>query len=246
MLSLSRVLVGAVVAALTVGFTSTRVAGISAVPFAIVRWLSHRSPNVFFYAETTERVVALTIDDAPDTTTTSAILDILAEQQVPATFFVIGDRIDGSEALLRRAVAEGHELGNHLMRDEPSAALPLEDFEAQLLATDSLLRAFAPVAWFRPGSGWYTRAMTARALRCGYRCALGSVYPFDAQIPIQRFLTWDILKMTRPGSVIILHDGPERGTRTATVLRIVLPELKRRGYRFVTLSQLARLDRRVR
>jgi hypothetical protein len=75
--------------------------------------------------------------------------------------------------------------------------------------------------------------------RHGYRCALGSVYPFDATIPSRVFAARYILGHAQPGAVIVLHDGGSRGRRTADVLSEVLPELGRRGYRVVSLSELA-------
>jgi peptidoglycan/xylan/chitin deacetylase (PgdA/CDA1 family) len=75
--------------------------------------------------------------------------------------------------------------------------------------------------------------------RHGYRCALGSVYPFDATIPSAAWATRHILRNVRPGAIVVLHDGGNRGRRTVRILAEVLPELHRRGYRVVSLSQLA-------
>jgi peptidoglycan-N-acetylglucosamine deacetylase len=84
--------------------------------------------------------------------------------------------------------------------------------------------------------------MLAAIERAGYRCALGSVYPFDAHVPSPAFSSAYILTTVRPGSVIILHDGGARGRRTAVTLERVLPALRGRGYRVVSLSELALLD----
>jgi peptidoglycan-N-acetylglucosamine deacetylase len=75
--------------------------------------------------------------------------------------------------------------------------------------------------------------------RHGYRCALGSVYPFDATIPSVAWATRYILWNTQPGAIVVLHDGGSRGRRTVRILAAVLPELRRRGYRVVSLSELA-------
>jgi hypothetical protein len=80
--------------------------------------------------------------------------------------------------------------------------------------------------------------MIAAMTRQGYRCALGSVYPYDATIPSTTFSIWHVLRNVRPGAILILHDGGTRGQRTAQVLRTVLPELRRRGLRVVSLSEL--------
>jgi peptidoglycan/xylan/chitin deacetylase (PgdA/CDA1 family) len=77
--------------------------------------------------------------------------------------------------------------------------------------------------------------------RHGYRCALGSVYPFDAAIPSVGFAARYIIWNAKPGAIIVLHDGEERGTRTARVLSRVLPELQQRGFRIVSLSELTEM-----
>jgi peptidoglycan/xylan/chitin deacetylase (PgdA/CDA1 family) len=82
--------------------------------------------------------------------------------------------------------------------------------------------------------------MTSIMRRHGYRCALGSVYPFDATLGSVGFARGFILRNAGPGAVIILHDGGRRGQRTAQVLRAILPELRRRGLQVVTLSELVR------
>ncbi len=207
-------------------------------PGPVIRWLARRHPDVLFAIVAQAPLVALTIDDAPHPALTPAILDVLAEHRARATFFVIGERVAGNEGTVRRIVEEGHELGNHLMADAPSIRLPAEEFEHQLLQTHDLLSRFGPVRWFRPGSGWYHRRMLEQ-IRCyGYRCALGSAYAYDSHIRSAWYVSRHILRHTRPGAVIILHDGCASRWRTLDVLRQVLPELQRRGYQVVTLSEL--------
>ncbi|MDP9381256.1 MAG: chitin deacetylase family protein [Chloroflexota bacterium] len=223
---------------LTVGLCALAV-GVLIRPRPVIRWLARRYPDVLFYTDAEEPLVALTIDDAPHPTLTPAILDVLAEHGARATFFVIGERVPGNERILSRIVEEGHELGNHLMADSPSVRLSAEEFERQLLCTHNLLSPFGSVRWFRPGSGWYSRRMIEQLGGHGYRCALGSAYAYDCHIRSAWYVSRHILLNTRPGSVIILHDGCEGRWRTVTVLQRVLPELQRRGYRVVTLSELA-------
>ncbi len=193
---------------------------------------------MLYFIETEESLVALTIDDGPDPETTPSILQLLARHHARATFFLISDRVDGNAALVRRAVAEGHELGNHLTRDEPSIALSSDEFAEALREAHATLARFAPVRWVRPGSGWYDREMLSIIAAHGYRAALGSVYPYDALIPSSRFAAQHVLRKVRPGSIIILHDGGARGARTAQTLEAILPELARRGLQVVTLSEL--------
>jgi len=89
---------------------------------AVVQWkVSHLvrdNPQVLYRVETRAKAIALTIDDGPDAATTPEILSVLERNGAHATFFIITSRVPGNEELLRRIVAEGHELGNHLLQDE--------------------------------------------------------------------------------------------------------------------------------
>jgi peptidoglycan/xylan/chitin deacetylase (PgdA/CDA1 family) len=206
------------------------------------RWLTdglaRLYPGCAYRVSTQAPLVALTIDDGPDPRTTPLILAELRRNDARATFFLIAERVEGQEDLVRRLVTEGHELGNHFTRDRPSIRLSTRAFEADLLQAHEVLAAYGPVMWARPGSGWYSRAMLEVMGRHGYSCALGSVYPLDAAIPSVSVASHFVLRHVRPGDVVILHDGGARGERTTRVLRVVLPELRRRGYRIVSLSEL--------
>lgn len=208
-------------------------------PLWLLDALAARFPGCVYRVRTAVPVVALTLDDGPDETTTPLILDQLRRHGARATFFLIGERVAGREHVVRQLVAEGHELGNHAMRDRPGIRLAAEAFAHDLDETHRLLAPYAPVRWARPGSGWYSAGMIATMRRRGYACALGSVYPYDATIPSSDYAARHILRNVRPGAVIVLHDGGARGLRAARTLAVVLPELRRRGYRVVTLSELA-------
>jgi peptidoglycan/xylan/chitin deacetylase (PgdA/CDA1 family) len=211
-------------------------------PEWVVERLRKRSPEVLYSIDTSELIVSLTIDDGPDSIETQKILDVLKEHDAHATFFVIASRVPGNEDILRRIVNEGHEIANHLFYDQPSITLSDEQFESQLQKADKLLSEFGAVRWFRPGSGWYNEGMLEIVENNGYRCALGSVYPFDPQIGSAWFIENYVLSKITPGAVIVLHDYGERGARTAEALETILPTLIDRGYRVVTLSELVELD----
>jgi peptidoglycan/xylan/chitin deacetylase (PgdA/CDA1 family) len=211
-------------------------------PRMLVRRLALSSPDVLFSVDTTERVVALTIDDGPHAVLTPMILDTLAEYGVHATFFLLGEHIPGNEAIVQRIVAEGHELGNHTMIDAPSIRFSEDEFAAQLAQADALLSQFSQVRWFRPGSGWYNQRLLRQVKERDYRCVVGSVYPYDAQLRLTPVLSAYILANAFPGAIIALHDGTWERRRTVDVLRQTLPRLQARGYRIVTLSELVAVD----
>ena len=210
-------------------------------PRWLVPRLAARSPGCLYAVPTRARAVALTLDDGPDPAGTPELLRVLRAHGARATFFLLAERVRGNEGVAAAIVAGGHEVGNHTMRDEPSVLLAPTAFEAVVRQAGTVLGRFGPVRWLRPGSGWYTAAMLAAVERAGYRCALGSVYPYDAHVPSSRLATAYVLANVRPGAVIVLHEGGRggaRGRRTAETLRRVLPALRGRGYRVVTLSEL--------
>ncbi len=195
-------------------------------------------PRVLYAVDTDQPVVALTLDDGPDPRTTPALLALLERYHAKATFFVIAERAASQPELVADIVAAGHELGNHMTRDEPSIDLPPDQFERELLEADRILSRYAPVHWFRPGSGWYDDWMLDIVARHDYRTVLGTVYPLDAHLPWPWFAERFVLWRAQPGAIIILHDHGKRGARTLRTLSAVLPELRRRGLRVVTVSEL--------
>ncbi|KAL8802816.1 MAG: hypothetical protein Q9182_003576 [Xanthomendoza sp. 2 TL-2023] len=218
-------------------------------PHMLVRYFQYRWPNVLWHvriASSGEKVVALTIDDGPSEYT-EEIMEILKANGATATFFIIGSQVEGRKETLRKLVRAGNELGNHAMHDEPSRALSDDALIAQINSVQRLIdQAYAavdvasPPRYFRPGSGFFHDRMLKVVHRLGYRLVLGSVYPHDAQIPYWRVNARHILSMLRPGSIIICHD---RRIWTVPMLRKVLPEMRRKGYRVVTISELLREEK---
>jgi peptidoglycan/xylan/chitin deacetylase (PgdA/CDA1 family) len=212
------------------------------IPDWVVKRIATNHPGCLYSTSRPDKVVALTLDDGPDSATTPALLRILKANNARATFFLISNNARGNTALVRQIVREGHEIGSHFSENRKSISLSPAAFERSFLIADSVLKRFAPVRWVRPGSGYYNDRMLRTFRIHGYHCALGSIYPFDPQIPWPAFAAWMIRRNVRPGAIIILHDGGYRGRNTSKTLRKILPDLKRRGYRVVTLSELTASD----
>ena len=208
------------------------------------RWLlflaTKIAPGVFYYADIEEPMIALTIDDGVDSIFTPQILEILERYQARATFFLISSTVPGNESIVRSIASSGHEIGNHLTEDKHSITLSPAEFESALVEAEKILAPFGKLRWLRPGGGWYNSTIVDIAHKYNYRVALGSIFPYDTHIPFSWFASWQILTNARPGSIIILHDGGKRGQRTVSTLNSILPQLKRQGYRIVTLSELFR------
>ena len=209
-----------------------------APPMGLVDGLAEHYPDVLFRVATADSVIALTLDDGPSADSTPHVLALLAKHDARATFFLTGNRIPGREGLTRRIVLEGHELGNHGMRETPSILLSADRFADELNQAHRLLTEHDSVRWFRPATGFFDRHIIDEARQRGYEVALGSVYPNDVRRPIPSLLASYILSNVRPGDVIILHEGHTGRHTIVPVLQRILPELRQRGYRVVTLSEL--------
>ncbi len=207
------------------------------------------APGVHYFAETEDKVIAITIDDGPNSITTPKILETLNQNNVKVTFFLISERIKDNEFIVQEMIKSDHEIGNHLVKDEKSIFLSLEEFEQEFLTADKILNQFlsdnsSKVKWFRPGGGWYNSSMLEIVKKYNYQTVLGSIFPYDTHIPSSMFASYQILANLQPGAIIVLHDSAkdgqsgEWGERTNLTLKQILPEIKKRGYRTVTLSEM--------
>lgn len=211
-------------------------------PAVVIRYLQRRWPDVVWQGPNIdEKVVALTIDDAPSEHT-QELLEILQANAAAATFFVIGSYMPGREDILQQLVVSGNELGNHALYDEPSWKLSDDELQSQILTLDKKIGAVykaarlpCPPKYYRPGSGFFTSAMRQIVKNLGYRLVLGSIYPHDPQIHSATLNAWHVMSLLRPGAIIICHDGR---SWTAPMLRMILPRIKNRGYRVVRLTEL--------
>ena len=202
--------------------------------------MSQLRPGALYFIETETPVIALTIDDGPYDETTKQILHLLERHGAKATFFMLGERLPDHGATLQHLVASGHELGNHMTKDEASIRLAPKEFETDLLTAARGLSAYSTIRWFRPGMGWYSRRMVDVANHHGYQVVLGSLFAYDTHLSSVWFSEWFILNNLDPGDIWVLHDGEKgRGRRTVQLLERVLPKIQQRGYRVVTLTELS-------
>ena len=105
-------------------------------------WVYFRPPfgKNIVRLNTDEQVVALTFDDGPHPPYTDRLLDVLAKHNVKATFFMIGDRIERHPETVYRAIAEGHQIGNHSYSHPLLGFLPPKSVQREIERTDKLLR----------------------------------------------------------------------------------------------------------
>lgn len=212
-------------------------------PNYVINYVDKWYSSVFWYAQTIEKVCSLTIDDAPSSMT-AEILNVLKKYNITATFFIMSNRVEKYQAVIRRMVQEGHTLGNHLTQDEPSIDLSDQEFEQKLLQCDAVLSLYqnqtkGHTKWMRPGSGFFSRSMLKMCEKHHYNVCLGNTYAHDAQIKSVSVNTWYYQHRTRPGSILIMHDR----AWTIPTLKAILPTLSE-SFDFVSLEKLQSYDDR--
>jgi peptidoglycan/xylan/chitin deacetylase (PgdA/CDA1 family) len=222
-----------------------------ALAFGLWFWWACSEPSSTFFHPVLIRGpqegkrVALTFDDGPAEPFTEQVLDILREHQVPATFFVCGKNVEKHPDLLRRIVAEGHEVGNH------TYSHPFVYFKSRRRIAEEIDRAQAAIEKvtgirpniFRPpyGARWFGLVPTLRER--GMQLVMWSATGYDWKKDV-RGITEAALRVLKPGAVILLHDGrdtrpaPEIDrSRTVLALPAIIAGIRQRGYTFAPLKE---------
>jgi peptidoglycan-N-acetylglucosamine deacetylase len=189
--------------------------------------------------------IAMTFDDGPHQTLTPKLLDLLAQKRIKVTFFVLGENVERHPEILKRAVAEGHEIGNHTWSHPNLAKSSQDTVRSQLQRTDDLIRqaiGFRPKI-MRPPYGELTSKQRQWVHdEFGYNVILWDVDPLDWKEPGPAVVSQRIIRGTRPGSIILSHDIH---AQTIAAMPQTFDALLAKGFKFVTVSQLLSLAQTV-
>jgi polysaccharide deacetylase family sporulation protein PdaB len=194
------------------------------------------------------KVVALTFDDGPDPVYTPQILDILKDHGVKATFFIVGRHAEHYPEIVKRIAADGHSIGNHTYTHPINlVVLSREKIAREIERTEeAIVKACGDRPYlFRPPRGLYNKNLMDVLKERKYTLVLWSLSSRDWQEPSYKEITWRISTGVKNGDILLFHDSgslivPEGGSRENTVgaLPHVIKELRDKGYRFVTVSDL--------
>lgn len=189
-------------------------------------------------AAETPKYAALTFDDGPSGRFTEALLEGLAERNVRATFFLCGYRLADYGELATEIRHQGHEVGLHGYSHDSMAKMDSAKLRRELEDTLSLLPAGCPVSLMRPPGGAANGTVKAVARDMNLSVVFWSVDPKDWATDDTELILSRMLSGTGDGDVILLHDMDMSSVEAALAL---VDELTARGYRFLTVSQLAML-----
>lgn len=200
---------------------------------------------VYSEGTNTHKIVALTFDDGPYPPYTDQMLDVLKENQVHATFFLIGRNAEKHPDLVRRIKMEGHEIGNHTYNHMD---LLKADRNTVIRETDRTSRIIEDITGeaphlVRPPHGFRDPVVLEVMAERGLKVVEWSVMSRDWTNPGVDVIVQRTLDKVQNGSVILLHDGDgieQRASRAQTVeaTRRIIQELRARGYRFVTVDEI--------
>ncbi len=210
-------------------------------------------------------MIALTFDDGPDPVWTPKILDILKQENVKAAFFIVGENGQENPDLVKRIVNEGHEIGNHTFTHPNLGEVPHQITDVEINATERLIESLTGRSTRLFRAPYFGDAEprtpdevepTVQAQNLGYISVGLHLDPDDWKLKSDDGTprtaddlvkeTLDAAAITTPeerGQIVLLHDGG--GDRSATVeaLPRIIHELRNRGYKFTTVSDLANLSR---
>src|SRR4051794_27283644 len=182
--------------------------------------------------------IALTFDDGPSAALTPKLLDLLAARHLKATFFVVGQNAADHPDILKRAVREGHEIGNHSWSHPNLGKMSDEAVRRELQKTDDAITAAIGKrpTLLRPPYG----SITARQKKWiheefGYRIIIWDVDPLDWKRPGPSVVTARILKETRAGSIVLAHDIHPP---TIEAMPKTFDQLIEKGFKSVTVTEL--------
>jgi peptidoglycan/xylan/chitin deacetylase (PgdA/CDA1 family) len=185
------------------------------------------------------KVVALTFDDGP-WVGTPRFLDVLEREQVPATFFQIGDQISSYGAGVdARMLRDGDVIGDHTWDHADVAAggsIAASEITRTAAAIHSLT-GFAPCLFRAPG-GAVSPSLISTARALGFTTIQWNVDPRDWSRPGADAIYNRVVSAVSPGSIVVQHDGGGDRSQTLAALPREIDALRARGYRFVTVPEL--------
>jgi peptidoglycan/xylan/chitin deacetylase (PgdA/CDA1 family) len=202
--------------------------------------------QITWYVKTQRKVVALTFDDGPWRSSTPKILKILTAGNALATFFVIGEQAQRNPGILREEVRDHMEIGNHTYSHinlvQHSYTEDVLDLQK---ASQAILDATGrPPVLLRTPYGTYN-PMVLRAAKSLHLHVIMWSWTEDTRDwsdPGVGTIVTRVLAHIQPGDIVLFHDGGSDRSQTIAALPTILKDLSLRGYRFVTVSQLMKMQ----
>lgn len=189
-------------------------------------------------SQSNKKLTALTFDDGPDVTLTALVLDKLDKFQVPATFMVVGQRVnDSTSDIIKRIVNSGHEIGNHSWDYSSMGDMSAEEIKESVGKTTAVIEKYSGTSpkFFRAPNLVYSQTLydNVDLIFAHGITANDWIQTTTAQQRVDA-----IINQVKDGAIILLHDVQPLPHPTPEALDIIIPTLQEQGYEFVTLTEL--------
>ena len=206
---------------------------------------NHFYGTVFSEIPTQQKIVALTFDDGPYPPYTGQVLDVLKENHVKATFFLIGQNAEKHPELVQRIVAEGHQVGNHTYHHVDLLKADREKIAFEVDRTNKVIQDIIGTAphVVRPPHGFRDAVVLDMMAERQLKVVEWSIMSRDWTNPGVDAIVSRTVSKVKNGSIILLHDGDgteSKDSRAQTVeaARLIIRDLKEKGYKFVTVDEI--------
>ena len=180
-----------------------------------------------------KKMIAITFDDGPGRYTKD-ILKTLTKYDANATFFVLGNKVEVYDETAREIVKQGSEIGNHSYNHKWLIKLKSDDFMDQVNQTQSIVKRITGITpkVLRPTYGSVNDTIRKNT---NLDIVLWNVDTLDWKIKDPKQIANRVVGKVEDGDIVLMHDTHKR---TVEALKIILPELKKEGFQFVTVSEL--------
>ncbi len=213
----------------------------------LYRILQPTFPNCLWTGDQNSPAIALTFDDGPHPQHTPRLLEVLQTLEIQATFFSLGVCVNRAPQLTQQIYQQGHWIGLHGYDHRSFPLLNATQLRESLQKTQEAIATacnldLAQVQQtyrdVRPPNGLFTPKTLGYLQAWGYRPVMWSVVPEDWAEPSIEKVLERVLQQVTNGSVIVLHDGHYGGANVAQTTALLVPELLKRGYKFVRVDSL--------
>lgn len=196
-------------------------------------------PMAIASTRTEKKVVALTFDHSWGNTFTPSILDTLKQNNIKATFFIMGPWAQKHSDVAKRMVTDGHEIASHGYRHQNYGDMTREWVKEDIEKSHALIKEVTGVdaKLIRPPNGHYSKQSLQVTEELGYRTIIWSIDSLDWKNPGRDVIIERVVKRLKPGGIILMH-ASDTPVQTAEALPILLEKIKAQGYEIVTVGQL--------
>ena len=198
--------------------------------------------KVYYHYKTVEPYLALTFDDGPNKVQTIKTLDILDKYKIKATFFMIGENIEYQKDIVKKVFDKGHEIGNHFYTHDNLNDLTKQQIKENILKTNELIHSIT--------------GKTPKIVRPPYGIVNDNLKEVCAELKMSIILwtadkdskDWaltkdseiinNVTKKVTNGDIFLFHDGNKKYTNTLSAIDVIIPQLQKKGYKWVSISKL--------